>query len=61
MTMQESTLGIAPFDASDYLNNGELIGEYLTAAAEDPNPDVLLQAIRDVAKAIGSSQATDSR
>jgi len=60
MTKQESTLGIAPFEASDYLNNGELIAEYLTAAAEDPNPDVLLQAIRDVAKAIGSSQASDS-
>jgi DNA-binding phage protein len=61
MTKQESTLGIAPFDASDYLNNGELIAEYLSAAAEDPNPDVLLQAIRDVAKAIDSSQASDSR
>jgi DNA-binding phage protein len=61
MTKQESTLGIASFDASGYLNNGELIAEYLTAAAEDPSPDVLLQAIRDVAKAIGSSQASDSR
>jgi probable addiction module antidote protein len=61
MTKQESPLGIAPFDASDYLDNEELIAEYLTAAAEDPNPDVLLHAIEDVAKALGISKASDSR
>ena len=32
-------LGIAPFDASDYLDNEETIAEYLTAALENPDPD----------------------
>ena len=46
-------LGLAPFDASDYLDNEEVIAEYLTAALEDPDPDAFLTAVRDVAKARG--------
>ena len=46
----------APFDAADYLDNEETIAEYLTAALSDPNPDVLLAAVRDVARARGMSQ-----
>lgn len=41
----------SPFDAADYLDDEETIAEYLTAAKEDPNPAVLLAAIRDVARA----------
>ena len=41
----------APFDAADYLDDEETIAEYLTAALEDPNPDVFLTAVRDVARA----------
>jgi len=40
----------APFDAADYLDSEETIAEYLTAALEDPNPDVFLAAVRDVAR-----------
>jgi probable addiction module antidote protein len=43
----------APFDASSYLDSDETIAEYLTACAEDENPDVLLAALADVAKARG--------
>lgn len=43
------------FDVADYLDNDEVIAEYLTAALEDPNPDVFLMAIADVAKAKGMS------
>ncbi len=43
----------AHFDVADYLDNEETIAEYLSAAAEDPNPDVLLAALSDVAKARG--------
>ncbi|BBE08574.1 transcriptional regulator [Mycoavidus cysteinexigens] len=43
----------AKFDASDYLDNEETIAEYLSAALEDPNPDVFLAALSDVAKARG--------
>jgi probable addiction module antidote protein len=46
----------APFDASAYLDNDDIIAEYLTAAAEDPNPDVFIAALGDVAKARGMAQ-----
>lgn len=46
----------AKFDAADYLDNETVIAEYLTAALEDPNPEVLLAALSDVAKARGMSQ-----
>ncbi len=44
------------FDAADYLDDEETIAEYITAALEDPNPDVFLTAVRDVARARGMSQ-----
>lgn len=47
---------LAPFDAADYLDDEETIVEYLTAALEDPNPDVFLIAVRDVARARGMAQ-----
>ena len=46
----------APFDAAAYLDNDDVIAEYLTAAAEDPNPEVFLAALGDVAKARGMAQ-----
>lgn len=46
----------APFDPADYLDNDEIIAEYLTAAAEDPNPAVFLAALGNVAKAKGMAQ-----
>ena len=50
---KRNDLGLAPFDASDYLDNEETIAEYLTAALENPDPDAFLIAVRDVAKARG--------
>ena len=55
MAKRKNRLGIAPFDASEYLHNEEVIAEYLAAALEDPNPDVFLQAVADGAKARGIS------
>ncbi len=46
----------ATFDAADYLDDEETTAEYLTAALEDPNPDVFLAAVRDVARARGMAQ-----
>ncbi len=46
----------APFDVAEYLDNDEVIAEYLTAAMEDPDPDVFLAALGDVAKARGMAQ-----
>jgi probable addiction module antidote protein len=49
-------LETALFDAADYLDNEETIAEYLTAALEDPNPDIFLVAVRDVARSRGMAQ-----
>lgn len=46
----------AAFDVAEYLNNDRVIAEYLTAAMEDPNPDVFLAALGDVAKARGMAE-----
>jgi probable addiction module antidote protein len=56
MAKRKSRLGIAAFDASEFLDNEEVIGEYLTAALEDRNPDVFLHAVADVAKVRGVSK-----
>jgi probable addiction module antidote protein len=49
------------FDAADYLDNETVIAEYLSEAAKDDNPAVLLKALGDVAKARGMAQvAKDS-
>lgn len=47
---------IAVFDAADYLDDDSVISEYLSAALEDENPNVFLQAIADVAKARGMTK-----
>jgi probable addiction module antidote protein len=46
---------LSEFDVSAYLDNEEVIAEYLTAALEDSNPDVFLAAVGHVAKARGMS------
>jgi probable addiction module antidote protein len=46
----------APFEAANYLDNEEVVAEYLSAAAADSNPDVLLVALAEVAKARGMAQ-----
>ena len=47
-----------PFDASDYLDNEEMIAAYLTAALEDEDPNIFLVAVKDVARARGMTQLT---
>jgi probable addiction module antidote protein len=52
---------VAPFSAADYLDDEKVIAEYLAAAMEDPNPDVFLLAMSNVAKARGIAKiAKDS-
>ena len=46
----------APFDTADYLGEEETIAEYLSVALEDPDPDMFLVAIRNVARARGMAQ-----
>lgn len=51
---------LSEFDPSVYLDNDEVIAEYLTAALEDGDPDVFLAAVGDVAKARGMSAIAHS-
>lgn len=44
---------VTEFDPSEFLDNEEIIAEYLTAALEDENPDFFLAAVGNVAKARG--------
>ena len=53
-------LKVSRFDASRYLDNDEVIAEYLKAALEDPNPDVFVLAVGDVAKARGMTSVAES-
>lgn len=46
----------ALFDVADYLDDEETIAEYLNVALDDPNPEMLLLAVRNVARARGMSQ-----
>lgn len=50
------TVETAPFDAADYLDDNETIAAYLSAALTDPDPNVFLVAVKDVARARGMSQ-----
>ena len=47
------------FDPSEFLDDDEVVAEYLTAALEDPNPDVFLAAVGNVAKARGMSSIAE--
>lgn len=44
------------FEASDYLNTEDDIVDFLRMSLENPNPDVFLRALQEVAKARGMSQ-----
>ena len=46
-------MGYKVWDAADYLTSEDEITEYLTAASEDPNPEVFVLALASVAKARG--------
>lgn len=48
-------LAVSKFDAADYLDGQEVVVEYLSAAIQEANPQVFLQAVADVAKARGIS------
>ena len=49
----------APFDVSAYLDNDEVIAEYLNAALEDSDPRVFLLAVGNVAKARGIANVAE--
>ena len=48
-----------PFDAASYLTDDAAAVEYITAVLETDNPDLLLLALGDVARARGMAVARD--
>ncbi|NTV67124.1 MAG: putative addiction module antidote protein [Chlorobaculum sp.] len=51
-----NTVTIRDFDPANYLDNDEMIVEYLKATAEDPNPEVFLGALGNVERAKGMAE-----
>jgi len=49
-------VSIREYETARYLDSEEMITEYLAACLEDPNPDVFLGALGNVAKARGVAQ-----
>lgn len=47
---------VLPFDAARYLADDKAVAEYMTAVLETGDPDLLLLALGDVARARGMSQ-----
>lgn len=47
---------IVPFDAARYLDDETAIAEYMTAVLESDDPDLLLAALGDVARAKGMGE-----
>ena len=56
-----STVKISEYDTAEFLDNEEIIAEYLAVAMENPDPDVFIVALATVARARGMTQlARDS-
>lgn len=56
MTKTRKPIELIPFDAARYLDSEEAIAEYMTAVLEAEDPDLLLLALGDVARAKGMAQ-----
>lgn len=54
--MTKTPLKLVAFDAARYLEDDEAIARYMTAALEANDPDLLLLALSDVARAKGMAQ-----
>ena len=56
MTKPKTPPKLIPFDAARYLDSDEAVAEYMTAVLEAEDPDLLLLALGDVARAKGMAQ-----
>jgi probable addiction module antidote protein len=60
-TVKKSKTKLLPFDAARYLKDDAAIAEYMSAVLESDDPDLLLLALGDIARAKGMAQvAKDS-
>lgn len=56
MTKPEVARKLVPFDAARYLTDDAAIAEYMNAVLESNDPDLLLLALGDIARARGMAQ-----
>jgi probable addiction module antidote protein len=56
MSKAKSRQKLVPFDAAKYLTDDEAVAEYMNAVLEAEDPDLLLLALGDVARARGMAQ-----
>ena len=56
MSKAKKPVKLHPFDAARYLDSDEAIAEYMTACLETNDPDLLLLALGDMARAKGMAQ-----
>ena len=56
MTKISAPMKLIEFDAARYLNDDEAIAEYMTVVLEANDPNLLLLALSDVARAKGMAQ-----
>lgn len=56
MTQAKAKTKLLPFDAAHYLDSDEAIAEYMSVVLEANDPDLLLLALGDVARAKGMAQ-----
>lgn len=56
MTKHTVVRKLIPFDAARYLTDEKAIAEYMTAVLEADDPDLLIMALGDVARAKGMTQ-----
>ena len=56
MTKAKAAPKLVAFDAAKYLTDDAAIAEYMTAVLEVDDPDLLLLALNDVARARGMAQ-----
>lgn len=55
-TATKPKVKLLPFDAARYLTNDDAIAEYMTAVLEQDDPELLLLALGDIARARGMAQ-----
>lgn len=56
MSQSKAKGKLLPFDAARYLTDDAAVAEYMTAVLETDDPDLLLLALGDVARARGMAQ-----
>ena len=56
MSTSNTKSKLLPFDAARYLSDDAAVAEYMTAVLEPEDPDLLLLALGDIARARGIAQ-----